>query len=244
MKTIKILFICMLATLFVTAQNVPPFALEEVEVVPPKFTSQKISLANGEESIKTFIAQNFVYPEGNRLQEGTEVVQFTINTNGKLSNFKVVNSVSLAIDKEIISILENTDHMWIPGKNNGIPVNMEKEIAVQVKVGYSKSNANDRDFTSIARGYFTKGATKLFVHQKAKKALNQFEEAMRYRPYDQGILLMLALCEMELGHTESATAYVDRIKEIDENEVKSDLLTESIRNTDAYKELEQLLATR
>lgn len=242
MKTIKILVICMFASFVVTAQNLPPFALEDVEVVPPEFTLQYT--ADSEYSINSYISKNFVYPEITRLpHEGTEVVKFAIKSNGELSDIHVINSVSPAIDTEIIRILKTTKHMWVPGKHNGEPTTMEKEIAIQVKASHSEWLNNDRDFTAIATRHFSKGAQKLLVQRKTRQALGQFKDALRYKPYDQGLLKMLALCEIELGHTELADAYLSRIEEINDGQFRSELLTENIQNSAIYKELELLLAS-
>ena len=62
MKTIKILFICMVAAIFAHAQeSVPPYVMDGVEVTPPKFTAVKYTAPAIENALKTHIAQNFDY---------------------------------------------------------------------------------------------------------------------------------------------------------------------------------------
>ncbi|WP_319501677.1 hypothetical protein [uncultured Draconibacterium sp.] len=247
MKTMKLLFVCMLATLFAYAQeNVPPYMMTDVEVTPPKFTAVKYSPADNTNSLKTYIANNFKYDaENGEITDGTEVVKFTVNTDGSLSEIKVVNSVSPTVDNLITSILEGTDYMWMPGKNNGVPVAMEKEIAIQVKLGMTESAAKDRDFTEIARDHFTKGSEKLFFDQKTKKAIKHFETAVRYRPYDQSTLYMLALCEVDRGNTEAAQAYVDRFRKLGgDKDILEEKLAQDVKSVDSYEQLSQLFANK
>ncbi|QIA07620.1 energy transducer TonB [Draconibacterium halophilum] len=247
MKTIKFLFACLFATIFANAQeNVPPHMMSDVEVTPPKFTAVKYSPTNNENSLKTFIAENFKYDsEFSRVTEGTEVVRFIINTDGSLSNIEVVNSVSPEVDNLITGIIDKTDYMWMPGKNNGVPVAMEKEVAIEVKLGMSESSATKRDFNEIARTYFTKGADKLFNDGKTKKAIRQFESAVRYKPYDEATLYMLAICELDQGNSQAAQAYVERFKKQGGNvDFLEDNLAEKVKSMDAYEEFTQIFATK
>lgn len=247
MKTIKLLFVCMLASLFAYAQeNVPTHMMTDVEVTPPKFTAVKYNPGDNTNSLKTHIANNFKYDaEFGEATEGTEVVRFTINTDGSLSDIEVVNSVSPAVDKLLLSILEETNNMWMPGKNNGVPVAMEKEVAIQVKLGMTESVAENRDFTEIAREHFTKGSEKLFFDQKTRKAIKHFETAVRYRPYDQSALYMLALCEADRGNIEAAQEYVDRFSKLggDKNILEQDL-AQDVKSPNGYELLSQLFATK
>lgn len=237
----------MVAAVFAHAQeSVPPYIMEGVEVTPPKFTAVKYTAPAIDNSLKTHIAQNFIFqPDFGESMEGTEVVQFVINTDGTLSDIEIVNSVSPSVDKEIKRVLQATDYMWVPGKNNGVPVAMEKEIAIQIKFGSSESSAYQRDFTEIARGFFTKGSKKLLVEQKTKQALKQFKVAVRYKPYDKSTLMMLALCELDLKNKKNAQAYVERIKKLGGiDKVTDEHLAENIKNIDAYNELTQLLTAK
>jgi len=52
------------------------------------------------------------------------VIQFTVTTQGNVTDFENINSVCPAIDNEVILALNKTNGMWIPGRNNGNPVDM------------------------------------------------------------------------------------------------------------------------
>ena len=97
------------------------------------------------------------------MQEGTAVIQFTVNPSGKLSDFKVVNGISYHIDNELIAALRQTDHMWEPGKQNGQAAAMEKEFTMAFRNGYTDRESFVEDFKRIAGYYFTSATKKLFV---------------------------------------------------------------------------------
>ncbi len=246
MKTINFLLFCMITAIFVQAQNVPPHTLSEVEVIPPKFTAIEAVKWETGVSINDYISENFTYPSIIGLpHEGTEVVQFAITQTGGIGDITIINSVSKAVDEEIIRVLKNTDHMWRPGQNNGIPVVMEKEIAIQIKTGATERTATNRDFTEIATGYFQKGAKKLVVKQKPRQALHQFEWAARYKPYDKSTLFMLALCKLELGQNEAAYKDIARIKKLGGSTTAfTEQLAENTQNLESYNLLMEELAIR
>jgi hypothetical protein len=178
MKTIKILLICMFAVVYVSAQNVHPNTIAETEVNQPKFMAVKMADNTMQNSLHKYIAQNFKYPMSEVNHEGTEVVHFVIDATGEVSNFKIINSVSPKIDKEIIRVLESTDNMWIPGQTNGVPVAMEKEIAIKIVASIASGNPVHKDFTEIARTYYTKGSEKLLLEHKSKQALRSFDRGI------------------------------------------------------------------
>ena len=176
MKTIKILFLCIIASIFVNAQNVHMHTLTEVEVNPPKFAGKTIVEQMPKPSIGKYFATNFEYPEVIGLvHEGIEVIQFNVNPSGKLDGFKVINSVSPQVDEEVIRVLKTTNHMWLPGHNNGTPVAMEHEIAIQVKCIDLDGSASKKDFTEFATNFYNKGTQKLFIEGKTNKALKSKE---------------------------------------------------------------------
>lgn len=243
MKTIKILFICMLAFTFVKAQDVPPYSLSEQEVTPPKFEAQKIHQEVPKHSINHYVATHFEYPEVIGLaHEGTEVVQFTVNTSGDLSGFKVLNSVTPEIDRETIRVLKSTNNMWTPAKNNGISVASTQEIAIAIKTGETEEFAKRTNFNDIAKVYYLKGAKQLLVKHKPKKALHNFDAAIRYQPYDRSLLMMRAFCKMDLGKMEAAKDDLARINKLGGVETAFGSLTENQQSLQLQEYLTDLLA--
>lgn len=240
MKTIKILFICLIATVFAHAQDVPPYVLQEAEVTPPKFTS--VNYGQGQNMLNQFLSANISQRAANATQEGTEVVRFVINPSGKVSNIKIINGVSPEIDREIIYALNRTDNMWQPAYENGVAVASEKEIALAITTKQRSTKEVTEDFTKKATTYYIKASEQLLLKNQTKKALRNFEVVARYRPYDRGTLTMLALCELELGHDQSASFYAQRLEELGGIEVDSDYVTHRKNELNYSDELLQLIA--
>ncbi len=61
------------------------------------------------------------------------MVQLNFLTTGNLSEIQVNEGVSLEYDHSVISTLEATRGIWIPGTINGRPVTMEIEVIVVFK---------------------------------------------------------------------------------------------------------------
>lgn len=68
----------------------------------------------GGKGLKDFIDNNFKWPSENISFDGSVVVSFIVETNGRISNTKVVSCKVPAIEREIIRVFSlMTD--WIPG---------------------------------------------------------------------------------------------------------------------------------
>lgn len=239
----KVLFLalCMVVSITLTGQNQSK-QLMEVEVTPPKFTGiEEVLKFNNElksNSISQYVANNFIYPETNGHSfEGTEVVQFRITQTGELSDFKVINSVGSKIDQEIIKILQTTEGMWKPGYNNGKPVSMEKEVALEIKAGETERVALKRDFDQKAKYYFTKGTDNFFEKGKLNKALKNFSNGILYRPYDQSLYYIRGLCRYELGYIEGAREDWMRLTQLGGIDMSNNFAEYNIKDLKGYDEL-------
>ena len=133
MKTILVFVIATLIAAFTYGQKQD---LQEVEVTAPQFTGIKNAVTQETVSsnflIKNYLKDNVYYPE-NALNfgiQGTEVVQFTVTSEGNVADFQIINSICPEIDEEIIYFLKKTDGMWNPGYNNGKPVDMQQEVSL------------------------------------------------------------------------------------------------------------------
>ena len=189
----------------------------EEEVTPPKFTGIENGAAiletDNSFTVKNYLLKNVICPKRSAecWLEGTEIVQFTITASGNVNNFKVINSVSPDIDKEIIRVLKTTNGMWKPGYLNGEPTAMEKEVSILFRVGDYNYSEVEKHFTNKATYYFKEGSLNLLVKNNPKKALKHFNNGVRYLPNDTGLLMLRGICNYELGDTESAKRDWDRI---------------------------------
>lgn len=213
MKTIKVIIIFIFVAFLSTGQNLNKTnILKGVEVKPPVFTGIKetVTIMNEAEanSIYDYLGAKLQYPEKSEQWklEGTEVIQFTVLTNGKLDDFKIINSVSSDIDSEVIKVLKSTDGMWRPGYNNATPVAMVKEVAITFKMEYS-------NHLKIAKKLYQRGHKKL-LKDKHQKALRLFCRAIVYQPYSAPLLFTRGLTRYRVGNEIGACEDWNRLKSL------------------------------
>ena len=213
MKKNAIFLICLILSVVAIGQSEtqnPKVDQEQVKVTLPQFTGIENSAAILETDnsllIRNYLIKNVKCPgyAHECWQEGTEIVQFTVTPSGNVSNFKVINSVSSKIDKELIHVLKTTDGMWKPGYSNGEPTAMKKEVSFLFKAGNHDYNEIVNHFTNKALKYFQEGNVNLLVKNKPKKALRLYSKGVQYRPNDKALLLLRGICNYELGDTERA----------------------------------------
>lgn len=235
MKKFILLSFTLLITMGLWAQQY----LEKVTVKPPTFAGVTVAAIQQEEqSIEGYIAANMQYPAKavEHHREGTEVILFTVNTDGTLSDFEVVNSVSQAMDDEIIRVLETTSGMWNPGTNNEGPVEMQREVTVACKLIHDGVKKTATDFKAVATNYFKKGSKLLYEKDHARRALAKFNEGIRYLPYDANLLVMRGYTKFALGDKEGAIEDWKIVKEkTDVDNLKS--VASMYQDLDGYAEL-------
>ncbi|KAF0237280.1 MAG: outer membrane protein [Prolixibacteraceae bacterium] len=197
MKTNFFLAAGMLIAAIATGQN---RELIEIEVKPPVFKGDEPG------TISDFLQKYVEYPEESRQWklQGTEVVQFVVTIQGELSNFKVINSVSPGIDREVIRLLELTNGIWIPGTINGEPAAMEKEVSLAFKLSPAS------DFVEKAKWNMKKGNELLFLKDQPGKALKYFNMAVNFLPNDDAIHGIRGFCKYRMGDENGANRDWDR----------------------------------
>jgi len=90
----------------------------EEEAIPFQLVEEKPSFQGGDpNTFSKWVNSRLVYPEiakENGVQ-GRVTLQFTINTDGSLTNVKVVRGVDPALDKEAVRVVSSSPK-WTPGK--------------------------------------------------------------------------------------------------------------------------------
>lgn len=197
MKTNLFFAAGMLIAAIATGQNQELFS---IEVTPPAFKG------NAPNSINEFLQKNVEYPAeaAIRKHQGTEVVQFVVTLEGKLTDFKVINSVSFEIDKEVFRVLELTSGNWVPGIINGEPVSMETEVSMAFMLN-PKS-----DFVEMAKWNMKKGNELLYLKNQPKKALRYFDWALNFLPHNETIHAIRGFCKYTMGDENGANRDWDR----------------------------------
>ena len=105
------------------------FTVEEM----PKF------LGGGLPEVRTWVQQNVKYPQialENGIQ-GNVVIQFVVGPDGKMTNFKVLQSPDKTLSDATIDVLKKANEMkngWKPGKQRGKPVKVSFTLPVAFKI--------------------------------------------------------------------------------------------------------------
>ncbi len=241
MKTKILLIILLILPIIGFGQELSKKNLPEVKVTPPAFTGienyDDMIDTRHEDPIINYLSENFHYPwqATQYFNEGTATVEFLVKSNGELTDFRVINSVSREIDQEFIRILRNTEGMWKPGLNNDKPVDMEKEVSmmfVSISTGFSNPV---KYFNKKATDYFVTGSTLFLTEGKTKKALRAFNNGVRYMPNDASLLILRGMCKYELGDEEGAYSDWERINKIGKDYTY--LSMEGLREREGYAEM-------
>ena len=97
-----------------------------------RFVQQMPSFVGGEESMMKFIMENLHYPQEARDHqiEGKVVAQFVINTDGIISDIKIVRDIGYGCGKAVIDILEKMNGKWNSGRQDGKPVKVQFTLPI------------------------------------------------------------------------------------------------------------------
>ena len=105
-----------------TIKDEMPFMIVEVK---PKF------MGGDENTFTRWVAERLVYPADARAKsiQGRVILQFTINTSGKVTNVRVLRGVAQSLDQEAIRVVQ-TSPEWTPGMHKGEKVNVVYQFPV------------------------------------------------------------------------------------------------------------------
>lgn len=85
------------------------------------------------DSIYKYLDQSIRYPLDASISDsiqGTSIVHFTIDQNGKATEIKVSNSLGPAFDRECIRLIKNMPP-WQPAKVNGKPTKSNMSVPLR-----------------------------------------------------------------------------------------------------------------
>ncbi|MEP7195309.1 MAG: energy transducer TonB [Saprospiraceae bacterium] len=100
-----------------------------------KFVEQMPEFINGQAAMYKFIKDNLHYPQKaiDLKVTGTVVVQFVVNTEGKLINVKVARGIGSGCDEEAVRIVESMPD-WKLGMHNGKAVPVSFTLPIKFKL--------------------------------------------------------------------------------------------------------------
>ena len=76
------------------------------------------SFPGGQEALLQYLKENVQWPDTESCVQGRVIVSFIVETDGSLSDIKVVKSLDPLFDKEALRIVKSMPK-WIPGTQNG-----------------------------------------------------------------------------------------------------------------------------
>jgi hypothetical protein len=96
---------------------------------------------DGQEGLLKFLAKNINYPKVAKDNgvEGMVVVQYIIETDGRVSGAKVVKGIGAGCDEEALRVVNLT--RWTPGMQNNKVVPVQFNLPIRFKLDDKKSNA-------------------------------------------------------------------------------------------------------
>ena len=97
---------------------------------------QMPAFPGGASALIKWLGNNVKYPaaaQANGIQ-GRVLCQFTVETDGSLSGFKIIKSVDPLLDEEALRVLRIMPK-WTPGKQGGKPVRVKFTLPVSFKLG-------------------------------------------------------------------------------------------------------------
>ncbi|MCR8556318.1 TonB family protein [Mucilaginibacter sp. BJC16-A38] len=104
------------------------YAFKNVDVLP--------EFPGGMEAFAKFLAQTIRYPRDAREQgeQGKVIVNFVVEADGSLTNFKITKSVSKSIDDEALRVIKLSP-IWNPALAGGKPVRVAYSVPIVFSVG-------------------------------------------------------------------------------------------------------------
>ena len=93
---------------------------------------QKPEYEGGIENFYKFVAKNFRVPEED--VEGKIIIAFTIEKDGTLTNFKLIQDIGFGTGAEMLDLIKKSPR-WNPGKKDGQPVRVLYSIPITIREG-------------------------------------------------------------------------------------------------------------
>ena len=230
--------ILFLQTLVSGSPRIPPVHFQD-SMVSPQFNPDRADwIASDVETIDDYLNQYVMYPDAARRnnQAGTSIIEFVVTEDGELQDFRVINSISEEIDREMIRAVSQTNGLWEPGRLNGMKVPMKKEVSL-VFVPYEQY-----DLAAEASKHLTEGSEALFTEENPRKALPHLDQAVKLFPYNKDILSVRSLCRHQLGDLEGARQDWERVINMNigqATQLETGYLIIRMRDLDGYEEFDR-----
>jgi hypothetical protein len=131
------------------APSVKPATVKHIEEPVFITVEEEPQFKGGISAFYNFLSKNIHYPEGmlDKNVQGKELISVTVETDGSLSDIKVVKDLGCGAAKEVIRVLKLSPK-WEPGYQNGNKVRVRYTIPISFNI--SKGPAPDTTSEAIA----------------------------------------------------------------------------------------------
>lgn len=225
MKRAYFLIGSLMAAISLSGQGVE---LDEMVVESPRLeiASKDGSIhqyASNKAAVYAHIQSKLSNPENiNKIDnDGVVVVRFTVEADGTLNNYEVLNSISNQMDNCVITCLQETSGQWKAGKVNGTAMPMESKVYVRF-VNPDQNNQLEMSRNSVATAVkkFNKGE-RFADKQVTKKAnrnyqscINELNTANKYTPEEYSVLFWQACAYEKLGDTANKDLKMEQLNKL------------------------------
>ncbi len=222
MRKTSLLISLLFLTIGVLAQQ---HQLKETLVTPPQFNGVENTNYNSNSSMLNQFVNNNI--QNNLFDHGVVVVLFTINENGSVSNITVTNPVSDVTNNAVVECVKKSTGLWTPGKVDGKPVAMEKEIHVQFTdpTGSSLEEMANQNLVRGLKNYqlamylkhkftLTQEQAESKSAKKINRAINYLDIANKYQPQEASIVFWQACIYKQAGDEIKSIEKMNRFNEL------------------------------
>lgn len=135
--------------------------------------------------IKDFI-QPFVEGKSDDTEQFSYAT-FVVNTDGKVSDFKIHHHINKSYDKNLKKAVLKTNGMWISPLKNGRKVNVIKEISFHYIIAPKIKMVNGRLKIKPKKNDITEEYKSLFIKATKEQIRGSFESALIFYSYCNGL---------------------------------------------------------
>lgn len=95
------------------------------------FADDKPTFPGGEAALKKYISENTRYPDSAKEMgiEGIVVVGFLVETDGNLTNIKVIKFIDPDLENEAVRVVSGMP-LWVPAQKDGNPIQAPAKVDV------------------------------------------------------------------------------------------------------------------
>lgn len=148
---------------------------------------EKPEFPGGEFEFFMLMIKNIRYPQFAKDNEisGKVIIGCTIDTDGSITNLKVLKSVHPVLDNEALRVVSNSPK-WIPGKVNGMPV----KVAYKIPLSFTLNGPSDNEESAFIvknKKILNKGL-EYYENKDFVNAIKSFNEVLDLDEYNLNAL--------------------------------------------------------